>query len=67
MEYPSAFPYDPNHPHNKGMSLRDYFAGQALSGMMAASSKLKMGDNPEDSIAWGCYFLADAMLEAREE
>ena len=41
------------------MSLRDYFAGQALQ---------SMGNNPAtwDDIAKGCYLAADAMLAARE-
>ena len=48
-------------PAPTGMSLRDWFAGQALAGMCAAN-------NPETS--WNddvnrAYALADAMLKAR--
>ena len=42
----------------QGMSLRDYFAGQALVGMLASNSRSWCA---EDS-----YVYADAMLKARE-
>ena len=50
-----------------GMSLRDWFAGQALVGMMVDPPAL---DNPQGG-AWttayarDCYRLADAMLAER--
>ncbi len=50
--------------HNHGMSLRDYFAGQALHGFCALA-----GFN-HDNTAWAahkCYELADAMIAAREK
>lgn len=43
---------------SKGMSLRDYFAGQALA--ILADSVYS------DRCAAECYVLADAMLKARE-
>jgi hypothetical protein len=48
--------------HN-GMTLRDYFAGQAL-----ASVNLGIGvtDDFYSRTAKHCYALADAMLKARE-
>lgn len=74
-----AFPVAANeyggHGPAFGMSLRDYFAGQALHGLMA---------NPEgpvqrssqrgwdfvnckpDEVACLAYYMADAMLRARE-
>ena len=42
-----------------GMSLRDWFAGQALAGRLAASSSYEA---PELTTAV-CYGLADAMLK----
>lgn len=45
-----------------GMSLRDYFAGQALAGQ--AGHPDNDGD-PEGNAKWA-YRLADAMLAARE-
>lgn len=54
-----------------GMSLRDWFAGQALAGWCAASptvrkEPLNMTAEHAESIATGCYRYADAMLEARK-
>lgn len=45
-----------------GMTLRDYFAGQALMGRRAAGNT----GNPTDVVANLCYADADAMLKARE-
>lgn len=45
-----------------GMTLRDYFAGQALAGMCARSR------NPDKlNRALAAYEHADAMLEARQK
>ena len=44
-----------------GMSLRDYFAGQALVGMPG-----QVGPRAEEQIAMMAYAIADAMLKARE-
>lgn len=57
----AAFPS--NEYGNLGMSLRDYFAGQALAGMLA---------NPElptdaEYIAKWSYLNADAMLAERQK
>jgi hypothetical protein len=52
-------------PVNEGMTLRDYFAGQALAGLIA--SKLhSLAFATQDDAAY-CYGVADAMLAAREE
>lgn len=47
----------------RGMSLRDYFAAQALSGLLAnpKSDSVRFDDYAKD--AWK---MADAMLKARE-
>ena len=42
-----------------GMTLRDYFAGQALTGLMAAGEG--------DGATTYAFFLADKMLAAREQ
>jgi len=48
----------------KGMTLRDYFAGQALSGIFSSDA----GTDLEDSVAARrCYEMAEAMLKARAE
>jgi hypothetical protein len=46
-----------------GMSLRDWFAGQALSGMLASEAGIQ--PYPYDWAAERAYLLADAMLSAR--
>ncbi len=49
-----------------GMSLRDYFAGQALAGLTAIPMDLTKGRGVT-SVAEVCYLMADAMLAAREQ
>ena len=48
-----------------GMTLRDYFAGQALQGLIARSSGIRVAD--ADIMARGCYAYANAMLAERGE
>ena len=48
----------------EGMTLRDYFAGQALTGILAFSETTSRGSSPEYA-ANDAYKYADAMLEAR--
>ena len=60
MDNPPAFP---THGYD-GMTLRDYFAGQALVGQIAACA----GETPypsRDRAAKQAYEYADAMLKAR--
>lgn len=47
-----------------GMTLRDYFAGQALTGIIANRTWPLGGTYDED--ACEAYILADAMIEERE-
>ena len=47
-----------------GMTLRDYFAGQALAGFCAAPLDLR--NHSDEVMAIGAYTAADAMLAARE-
>lgn len=48
------------------MSLRDYFAGQALAGMLA-NPKGNASEASDETIAGFSYSLADAMLIEREK
>lgn len=48
----------------RGMSLRDWFAGQALTGMIAYAAA-REGAFLFDAIAEDAYILADAMLAER--
>ena len=45
-----------------GMSLRDWFAGLAMQGILASGD-----DNDSKVIAIGSYGVADAMLDEREK
>lgn len=56
-----AFACAAENGHQPGMSLRDYFAGQAL----IATTPLNFTQSFED-VAKDAYFIADAMLKARE-
>lgn len=48
-----------------GMSLRDYFAAQALNGWYASYTEMGSDDIPITDVAKFCYRTADAMLKAR--
>lgn len=51
----------------QGMSLRDWFAGQALVGVFGLfATATKVPVTPERVAAEAAYMLADAMLKARE-
>lgn len=58
----NAFPY--TGAGSEGMSLRDYFAAQALNGL-ASITGVDWGSKAE--VARICYDLADAMMKAREQ
>lgn len=61
---PPAFAHgNPEQGGDPGMSMRDYFAGQAMAGLCAHP---EAGELPNDSIACLSFALADAMLKARE-
>ena len=82
-----AFPQDlqgrrGDDPDMQGMSLRDWFAGQAMPALMMNANAVFVAaakaDSPEalrlaklayfeTAIAAGAYALADAMLEARNK
>lgn len=48
-----------------GLSLRDYFAGQVLPAVYAAS--IARGDELQETIVSEAYEVADAMLTEREK
>jgi hypothetical protein len=50
-----------------GMTLRDYFAGQALCGMVIKYAyEMDTGKYTREEVAGQAYGVADAMLEARK-
>lgn len=48
-----------------GMSMRDYFAGQALVGILSMAGSAGVVLFPNDDLAQQAYATADAMLQAR--
>lgn len=61
IENPLAFP-NPYYSNVPGMTLRDYFAGQALVALVAEPGDLTISDVTKDA-----YRIADAMLAARQK
>ena len=69
MNNPPAFPTERNL--TQGMTLRDYFAAQALTGAQIWDAVIN-GTNAQfsqgtEKLAEVAYAVADAMLKAREE
>jgi hypothetical protein len=64
---PSAFPRDDyqtdDAPGQRGMTLRDWFAGQALTGLLASEAGIQ--PYPNVWAAERAYLLADALLTER--
>jgi hypothetical protein len=62
--FPTVLPKDWDSV-NEGMSLHDYFAGQALVGYLSGSIT-SIGGTKSDVAKWA-YEFADAMIKARDE
>ena len=64
-----AYPFMHKHPTSgqttiaEGMDLRDYFAGQALQGLLSHTDTLMSYTEFADS----AYVLADLMMKRREK
>lgn len=50
------------HNHAVSMTLRDYFAAKAMQAILSDPSY----SSPDDKLAEASYWIADAMLKARE-
>ena len=62
----SAFPHEHQYKRSQqGMTLRDWFAGQALSGMLAG--RQPNNDYPFEHLAEMSYGIAQAMLVERQK
>lgn len=61
---PPAFPVVGTSRHHDGMTLRDWFAGQALTGFIAACASFSE-IRDDETCAIRAYAMADAMLEER--
>jgi hypothetical protein len=64
MAFPTVFPEEHYGTAYRGMTLRDYFAGQALAGIVTGE-RLDLGSTKR-AMADAAYLQADAMLDARE-
>jgi hypothetical protein len=62
--FPGLHPSKECHYQDSGMTLRDYFAAQALAGICASGPSEYWTDK---HITAETYRLADAMLAARQE
>lgn len=60
-----AFPVELRGYYAAGMTLRDWFAGQALVGLLASDTE--KWPWPAIGAAMRAYDIADAMLNARQE
>ncbi len=64
-----AFPANDWNKDQRGMSLRDWFAGQAIAGICASSlSERQAKLSPEElrkQVGDAAYIIADAMIAAR--
>jgi len=71
--YGSQVPVDLPNGHREwmqfsvGMSLRDYFAGQALIGHLSNQSTTDHPAFDRHSFAQECYLMADAMIAERSK
>lgn len=65
---PKAFPSGSRYSGDLGMTLRDWFAGQALTSTMrlVTGHESEPGEGMAQTFARRAYELADAMLEARK-
>jgi hypothetical protein len=64
-----AFPSNPDSQLHLGMTLRDYFAAQAMQGLIAnlGITGMETARAGAGQYATMCYFIADAMLKARKD
>lgn len=64
---PAAFPVSDGTCTQQGMDLRDYFAAQAMIGIMSTAGAFQRADRREEMVARKAYEFADALLLARKE
>lgn len=66
-----AFPITSKYDENNGMDLRDYFAGKALQGLLAAigqyTTGFPKGTSFAEITAYDAYWIASEMMEMRKK
>ena len=72
-DYLPAFPHDTIFDEGRlvsvgspGMSLRDWFAGQAMHGRLASMRGRTRDEAIPERVAENAYRMADAMIKARD-
>jgi hypothetical protein len=63
MAFPSTVDDGETMSWDRGMTLRDYFAAKAMTGLLTAEI---VGEYSNEHVAEISYRIADAMLKARE-
>jgi hypothetical protein len=68
---PPAFPpnagWRDNDPDCRGLSMRDWFAGQAIGSALACMNPVTIEPDANAKLARMAYALADAMLSERQK
>lgn len=65
--FPSTMPTPEGGTYvSMGMTMRDWFAGQALSGMFRHEGWINTIDSDQDEVAKRSYAIADAMVAYRK-
>lgn len=69
--FPRSGQIMPNMGEQDGMTLRDWFAGQALMGLLNNAERRIESDVVEsltngELLARNCYYMADVMLKERQ-
>jgi len=59
-----TFDTSPTYNAHVGMTLRDYFAAKAMTGLLTAET---VGEYANEHVAEIAYRIADAMLKARND
>ena len=69
MKNPPAFPrpYSPSTVAQEGMTLRDYFAAQAIKAFIDKDEWQSTVSDVAEKVAFNAYAVADAMLKERKE
>ena len=67
MNNPQAFPISGSqYQHTLGMTLRDYFAAQAMAAFINSDEWQSTVGEVSRNVAFNAYAMADAMLEERK-
>jgi hypothetical protein len=67
VDNPRAFPMEGKFSFEKGMTLRDYFAGQVIAARFSNPAAYPDSVKTREIEAMGAYAIADAMLAERKK